>query len=89
MVQHQLAFEKPIYDLEDQLKKLESEPDPTPALQDSIRRMRVELTQITRELYKNLDPWQIVQVSRHPERPHLVGDEFGRNHQRSVGHSGD
>ena len=45
--QHQLPFEKPIYDLEEQLEKLESEPDPSPALKDSIRRMRVELTQIT------------------------------------------
>ena len=86
MAQHQLPFEKPIYDLENQLKKLESEPDPTPTLQDSIRRMRVELTQITRELYENLDPWQIVQVSRHPERPQtadyieLVFDEFVELH---------
>lgn len=84
--QHQLPFEKPIYDLESQLAKLESDPDPSPALKDSIRRMRVELTQITRELYDNLDPWQIVQVSRHPERPQtadyieLVFDEFVELH---------
>lgn len=84
--QHQLPFEKPIYDLEEQLAKLEAEPDPSPALKDSIRRMRVELTQITRELYDGLDPWQIVQVSRHPERPQtadyveLVFDEFVELH---------
>ncbi|MFY9255630.1 MAG: acetyl-CoA carboxylase carboxyltransferase subunit alpha [Fuerstiella sp.] len=84
--QHQLSFEKPIYQLESQLLKLEAEPNPTPALKDSIRRMRVELTQMTRELYENLDPWQIVQVSRHPERPQtadyveLVFDEFVELH---------
>lgn len=84
--QHQLSFEKPIYDLEDQLAKLEAEPNPTPALQDSIRNMRVELTRITREMYENLDPWQVVQVSRHPERPQtadyieLVFDEFVELH---------
>lgn len=84
--QHQLSFEKPIYDLEDQLSKLEAEPNPTPAVQESIRRMRVELTQMTRERYENLDPWQIVQVSRHPERPQtpdyieLVFDEFVELH---------
>lgn len=83
---HQLAFEKPIYVLEDQLAKLESEPDPTPAVQESVRRMRVELTQMTRERYENLDPWEIVQVSRHPERPQtpdyieLVFDEFVELH---------
>ena len=84
--QHQLPFEKPIYDLEDQLSKLEAEPNPTSAVQESIRRMRVELTQMTRERYMNLDPWQIVQVSRHPERPQtpdyieLVFDEFVELH---------
>ena len=84
--QHQLPFEKPIYELESQLSKLEAEPNPTPAVKDSIRRMRVELTQMTRERYENLDPWQIVQVSRHPERPQtadyveLVFDEFVELH---------
>lgn len=83
---HQLPFEKPIYELEAQLAKLEAEPNPTPAVQESIRRMRVELTQMTRERYENLDPWQIVQVSRHPERPQtpdyieLVFDEFVELH---------
>jgi len=84
--QHQLPFEKPVYELEEQLSKLEAEPSPTPAIQDSIRRMRVEITQLTREIYENLNPWQIVQVSRHPERPQtadyieLVFDEFVELH---------
>lgn len=84
--QHQLPFEKPIYELEDQLSRLESEPNPTPAVQESIRRMRVEVTQMTRERYENLDPWEVVQVSRHPERPQtadyieLVFDEFVELH---------
>lgn len=83
---HSLPFEKSIYELEDQLSKLEAEPSPTPAVKDSIRRMRVELTQMTREKYENLDPWQTVQVSRHPERPQtpdyieLVFDEFVELH---------
>lgn len=84
--QHRLPFEKPIYELEDQLSKLEAEPNPTPAVQESIRRMRVEVTQMTRERYENLDPWEIVQVSRHAERPQtadyveLVFDEFVELH---------
>lgn len=81
-----LPFEKSIFDLEQQLSKLESEPSPSPAVKDSIRRMRVELTQMTRERYENLDPWEVVQVSRHPERPQtpdyieLVFDEFVELH---------
>ncbi|MCA9082623.1 MAG: acetyl-CoA carboxylase carboxyltransferase subunit alpha [Planctomycetaceae bacterium] len=83
---HQLPFEKPVYELESQLAKLESEAQPGPATLESIRRMRVEVAQLTRELYENLDPWQIVQVSRHPERPQtadyieLVFDEFVELH---------
>lgn len=68
-VLHQLSFEKPLYELEERLLKLESQHDPSPAEKESMRRMRVELTQMTRERYSNLDPWQTVQVSRHPDRP--------------------
>lgn len=83
---HQLPFEKPIYELESQLEKLESDPKPGPSTQEAIRRMRVELAQLTRERYENLDPWETVQVSRHPERPQtpdyveLVFDEFVELH---------
>ena len=85
-MRHQLPFEKPIFDLEDQLAALEAEPDPTSVVQDSIQRMRVEITRVTRERYENLDPWEIVQVSRHPERPQtadyleLLFDEFVELH---------
>lgn len=84
--QHRLSFEKPIYELEEQLAKLEDVPSPAPTVQESIRRMRVEITRMTRELYENLDAWQIVEVSRHPERPQtadyleLVFDEFVELH---------
>lgn len=83
---HQLSFEKPLYELEERLLKLEAQQDPSPAEKEIMRRMRVELTQMTRERYANLDPWQVVQVSRHPDRPQtpdyieLVFDEFVELH---------
>jgi len=83
---HRLPFEKPLYELEDRLVQLEAQEDPSPAEKESMRRMQVELTQMTRELYANLDPWQTVQVSRHPDRPQtrdyleLVFDEFVELH---------
>ncbi|MCH2210470.1 MAG: acetyl-CoA carboxylase carboxyltransferase subunit alpha [Fuerstiella sp.] len=83
---HHLPFEKPIRELEQQLARLEDVPNPSPAVQDSIRRMRVEVTRMTRERYNNLDPWEIVQVSRHPDRPQtadyleLLFDEFVELH---------
>lgn len=81
-----LPFEKPIVDLEDQLQTLESQPSPTPATLDSIRNMRVEIAKMKREIFENLDAWQIVQVARHQERPQawdyveLICDEFVELH---------
>jgi acetyl-CoA carboxylase carboxyl transferase subunit alpha len=81
-----LPFEKPIYELEAQLEKLEAQPNPTAATKDAIRRMRVEVTRMKREIFANLDPWEIVRVARHPERPQtrdyleLVFDEFVELH---------
>lgn len=81
-----LPFEKPIFELEEQLKKLEQQPDPTPAVKDSIRNMRVEITKMRRDVFMNLDPSEVVQVARHQERPQtldyieLVFDEFVELH---------
>lgn len=81
-----LPFEKPVFELESQLEKLEAQTDPTPATQDAIRNMRVEITRMRREVFDNLDPWEIVQVARHTERPQtldyieLVFDEFVELH---------
>ena len=81
-----LPFEKPIFGLEAQLEELESRPDPSPATRQAIRNMRVEITQMKREVFDNLNPWETVQVARHPERPQvldyieLVFDEFVELH---------
>jgi acetyl-CoA carboxylase carboxyl transferase subunit alpha len=86
MPSHQLPFEKPIYELEAQLEKLEAQPNPTAASKDAIRKMRVEVNRMKREIFANLDPWDIVQVARHPDRPQtrdyleLVFDEFVELH---------
>ncbi|HID23842.1 MAG TPA: acetyl-CoA carboxylase carboxyltransferase subunit alpha, partial [Planctomycetaceae bacterium] len=83
---HQLPFERPIYELETQLEALESQPNPSPNTRDAIRRMRKELTRLKRDIFDHLDPWQIVQVARHPLRPQtldyieLIFDEFVELH---------
>jgi len=82
----QLPFEKPIYELEQQLEKLEQQPNPTPATMEAIRNMRAEIQKMRREIFMNLDAWDTVKVARHPERPHtkdyleLVFDEFVELH---------
>ena len=84
--QYRLPFERPIYDLEEQLEKLEAEPNPTPNTTDAIRAKRLEIVRMKREIFEQLDSWQIVQVARHQQRPQtldyieLVFDEFVELH---------
>jgi acetyl-CoA carboxylase carboxyl transferase subunit alpha len=79
---YRLPFERPIYELEAKLAELEALADPDIETRDAIRRTRVELARLKREVFEKLDPWEIVQVARHPDRPHssdyleLVFDEF-------------
>jgi acetyl-CoA carboxylase carboxyl transferase subunit alpha len=81
-----LPFERPIYELELQLEKLESQPNPSATTKEAIRNMRVELTRLKREIFENLEPWEIVKVARHQNRPQtadyieLVFDEFVELH---------
>ncbi len=79
---HVLPFEKPIYELEQQLVKLEAQPNPTATTKDAVQNMRVEIARMQREVFANLDPWDVVQLARHEHRPQtldyleLVFDEF-------------
>jgi len=77
-----LPFERPLVELEERLARLEAAPDPGPATLDEIRKLRVELNRKRREVFDNLDSWEVVQVARHPDLPHssdyleLIFDEF-------------
>ena len=81
-----LPFERPIFELENQLRELEAQPNPSAATRSSIRNMRKEIAQLTGEVFSQLSPWQTVQVARKPERPQtldylqLIFDEFVELH---------
>ncbi len=66
-----LPFEKPIIELENKLKEL-SQFSETQKIDVSleIERMNERIDETRREIYKNLTPWQKVQVARHPLRPY-------------------
>jgi acetyl-CoA carboxylase carboxyl transferase subunit alpha len=70
-----LAFEAPIYEMESRLGEMELTYAKNRAggestkIAEQIRRLRRELAALKREIYSSLDPWQIVQVSRHQQRP--------------------
>ena len=68
-----LEFELPIKELEDQLLKCkvigeESEVDVT----ETCTQIEKKLKETQKNLYKNLTPWQRVQLSRHPDRPYTL-----------------
>ena len=85
-VNHRLAFERPIYELEARLQKLEAAGDESLAAREDIRRLKRELTETKKRIYGNLAPWETVQVARHSDRPmttdylDLVFDEFVELH---------
>ena len=82
---HRLPLEKPIYELEDRISALEAAPLGE-RQQEEVRRLKRELVEVQRQVFGNLDPWQTVEVSRHPNRPktsdylELVFDEFVELH---------
>src|SRR4051812_3612596 len=78
-----LPFEKPIFELEDHLGKLEAQLHPNPATLDLIHNLRVEVMRKKRDVFEQLGAWETVQVARHQERPQtrdyielLFGDQF-------------
>lgn len=69
-----LEFERPLAKIERQIEELEASQAQTGRdYSDTIRAMRIELTNALRKTYSRLTPWEIVMVARHPRRP-LIGD---------------
>ena len=79
-----LDFEMPIKELKDQLEKCqiigkESDVD----VSETCVQIQNKLEIAKKDIYKNLTPWQRVQLSRHPDRPYtldyinaICGDSF-------------
>ncbi len=79
-----LDFELPIKELQEQYEKAcligtESDVD----VSNTCKQIEKKLKDKKKEIYKNLTPWQRVQLSRHPERPYtmdyinaICGDSF-------------
>ena len=82
---HRLPLEKPIYELEDKIADLETAPLGQQS-QEEVQQLRRECADLQKQIFSNLDPWQTVEVARHPNRPktsdylNLVFDEFVELH---------
>jgi acetyl-CoA carboxylase carboxyl transferase subunit alpha len=69
-----LEFERPLAKIGRQIEELEASQAVTGRDHSAtIRTVRAELLAAKRKLYSHLDPWEIVQMARHPKRP-LVPD---------------
>lgn len=78
-----LDFEKPIAELDAKIQDLmHAGQGSSVNIEDEVGKLRDKLRARTADIFKNLTPWQITQLSRHPARPYtldylgVICDEF-------------
>ncbi len=68
-----LPFEKPIEEIEKKIEELEKNKKMDVVKKNTeILKLKQLLVEKKKEIYSNLTPWQIVQIARHPNRPHTL-----------------
>ena len=68
-----LDFEGSIAELEDKIEQLRYVQDDSALdIADEIARLSKKSSALTKDIYAKLTPWQISQVSRHPQRPYTL-----------------
>lgn len=68
-----LDFEQPIAELEAKIEELRLVgSDKEINLNEEIKRLEQKSKDLTRSVFRSLDSWQIVQLARHPQRPHAM-----------------
>jgi acetyl-CoA carboxylase carboxyl transferase subunit alpha len=66
-----LDFEKPIEALYEEIEKLKEVGEKTKVdMSVSIKELNKKIEETRKDIYSNLNDWQRVQLSRHPERPY-------------------
>ena len=84
---NKLDFEKPLIELEEKINELTEFMDKKGIdLTDEIDRLKNRAKTVRQEIFDNLEPWQILEIARHPERPtvleytEMICDEFVELH---------
>jgi acetyl-CoA carboxylase carboxyl transferase subunit alpha len=68
-----LDFESPLKDLEDQLTECRLIGDKTEVdVSETCNKLLKKIEITKQDIYKNISPWQRVQLSRHPSRPYTL-----------------
>jgi acetyl-CoA carboxylase carboxyl transferase subunit alpha len=82
-----LDFEKPIVELEERIRTLEDSASLRGLdVSEEVSKLKIQVSKLSKDIFDNLDPWQRVQLARHPRRPTtndyigLVFDKFQELH---------
>jgi acetyl-CoA carboxylase carboxyl transferase subunit alpha len=68
-----LDFEQSVSELENKIEQLRYVQDDSALdISDEISRLQKKSQSLTKDIYAKLTPWQISQVSRHPQRPYTL-----------------
>ncbi len=67
-----LEFERPVSELENQIRELRSTTNKNIDISHEIAALEAKVNQMLEEIYKKLSPWERTQLSRHPQRPHSI-----------------
>ena len=68
-----LEFEQPIAELEAKIEELRYVgTDSEINISDEISRLQGKSKELTKSIFANLNPWQVSQMSRHPQRPYTL-----------------
>ena len=70
---HFLDFEQPIAELETKIEELRYvQSESAVDISEEIDRLSQKSVQLTKDIYSSLSPWQVTQISRHPQRPYTL-----------------
>lgn len=81
-----LDFETPMLEIEARIQQLLQSAPGDEAIENELISLRRQWNQVTSEIYSQLTPWQVVQISRHKDRPYtkdylnLAFEEFVELH---------
>jgi acetyl-CoA carboxylase carboxyl transferase subunit alpha len=68
-----LDFEKPLIELENRIAETRRLAEQSGIdISDTLRQLEERLEKLRQDIYKNLTPWQRVQLARHPARPYTL-----------------
>jgi len=73
MNQNYLEFEQPIADLDAKIEALRYAGDGTDVnIAEELKRLEEKSASLLESIFSSLDPWQISQLARHPQRPYSL-----------------